>query len=183
MERHIENSVNPQDRITDVTGLGLNAMDTICVVPCFPEPTGKRRINQIRLEPGGQVATALITCTRLGLKTRYIGSVGNDHFGKVQLESLRAEGLELEVREVKGASSQTAIILLEEGVGERTILWNRDPRLSYPAEQLRREHITNSRLLHLDGCDSAAALRAARWAREARIPVVIDIDELYDDLT
>ena len=167
----------------DVTGLGLNAMDTICMVPRFPEPNGKTRISQMRVEPGGQVATALITCARLGLKARYIGSVGDDHVGRAQLESLRAEGLELEVREVQGASSQTAIILLEEGVGERTILWSRDPRLAYPVEQLRREVIINSRRLHLDGCDSGAALQAARWAREAHIPVVIDIDELYDDST
>src|SRR5206468_5865991 len=56
----------------DVTGLGLNAMDTICMVPRFPEPNGKTRISQMRVEPGGQVATALITCARLGLKARYL---------------------------------------------------------------------------------------------------------------
>src|SRR5207247_5667778 len=79
--------------------------------------------------------------------------------------------------------SQIAIILLEEGVGERTILWRRDPRLQYPVEELRREWIIGARILHLDGCDTAAGLRAARWAREAGIPVVIDIDEIYDDST
>ncbi len=183
MERRIKNSANLRDHTTDVTGLGLNAMDTICVVPRFPEANRKIRLNDVRVEPGGQVATALITCARLGLKARYIGSVGNDHVGLAQLDSLRSEGLELEIRQVQGASSQTAIILLEEGVGERTILWSRDPQLSYPAAELRREHIISSRLLHLDGCDSAAALQAARWAREAQIPVVIDVDELYDDST
>jgi sulfofructose kinase len=174
----------PANRLdADVVGLGLNAMDTICVVPRFPEPNGKLHMSDVRVEPGGQVATALATCTRLGLKARYIGSVGTDDWGKAQLASLRAEGLEVEVREVAGASSQIAIILLEEGIGERTILWRRDPQLSYPADQLRREMIVNSRILHLDGCDSAAALQAARWAREAGIPVVIDIDEVYDEST
>ena len=158
-------------------------MDTICVVPRFPEPNRKIPIRQVRVEPGGQVATALVTCTRLGLTARYIGSVGNDDWGRAQLESLRAEDLELDVREVEGASSQMAVILLVEGVGERTILWNRDRRLGYPVEQLRRESIVSSRILHIDGCDSAAALQAARWAREAHIPIVIDIDEVYDDST
>ena len=172
-----------QNNITDVVGLGLNAMDTICVVPRFPQANTKIHLNAMRTEPGGQVATALATCTRLGLKARYIGSVGTDDSGRAQLESLRAEGLELHVREVEGASSQTAIILLEEGVGERTILWRRDPRLQYPVAELRREMITGARILHLDGCDTAASLQAARWAREAGIPVVIDIDEVYDDST
>src|SRR5436853_6824353 len=111
-------------------------MDTICVVAGFPHPNTKTHMREIRYEPGGQGATALATCTRLGLKARYIGCIGNDDWGKAQLASLRAEGLEVHLREVEGASSQIAIILLEEGVGERTILWRRDPRLAYPVEQL-----------------------------------------------
>jgi len=98
---------------TDVVGLGLNAMDTICVVPRFPKPNAKIRLGEVRVEPGGQVATALTTCTRLGLRARYIGSVGTDDWGKAQLASLRAENLELCVREVERASSQIAVILLE----------------------------------------------------------------------
>ena len=169
---------------TDVVGLGLNAMDTVCVVPRFPEPTSKTHLREVRVEPGGQVATALVTCARLGLKARYIGSVGTDDWGRAQLASLRSErNLDLHVREVEGATSQIAIILLEEGIGERTILWRHDPRLNYPVEELRRELITKARLLHLDGCDSAAAIQAAGWAREAGIPIVIDIDEVYNETT
>jgi len=183
MEGHTSISATLQNSITDVVGLGLNAMDTLCVVPQFPKPNTKTRLREIRIEPGGQVATALTTCTRLGLKARYIGSVGSDDWGRAQITSLAAEGLELCVRQVEGAISQAALILLEEGIGERTILWRRDPRLVYPVDQLRRDSIVNARILHLDGCDSAAALQAAGWAREAGVPVTIDIDELYDDST
>jgi sulfofructose kinase len=171
-------------RHVDVVGLGLNAMDTICVVDRFPEPNTKTAIQNVRVEPGGQVATALVTCATLGLKTRYIGSVGNDDRGRMQIESLRSAGLDTSlVRVVEGAVTQFAIILLEKGVGERTILWHHDPLLNYPLEQLDRTIITSGRILHLDGCDTAAALQAARWAREASIPVIVDIDEMYDDST
>jgi sulfofructose kinase len=166
-----------------VVGLGLNAIDTICIVHEFPRPNSKMRMSDVRVEPGGQVATALATCTRLGLRARYIGSVGTDDWGKTQLASLRQEKLELRVREVHGAASQGAVILVEKGIGERTILWKRDPLLQFPADQLDRSMIAGARMLHLDGCDSAAALQAARWAREIGIPIVIDIDELYDDST
>jgi sulfofructose kinase len=119
----------------------------------------------------------------LGLRARYIGSVGTDAWGKAQIASLQAEELDLYLREVEGTASQVAVIILEEDIGERTILWRRDPKLQYPVTQLRREMILGARLLHLDGCDTTAALQAARWAREAGMPVVIDIDELYDDST
>jgi sugar/nucleoside kinase (ribokinase family) len=158
-------------------------MDTICVVPAFPRPNTKTAMREVRVEPGGQVATALATCTRLGLRARYIGSVGTDDWAKAQIASLREENLEIHIRQVTGCGSQIALIVLEEGVGERTILWRRDPRLQYPANELRQEMITTGRILHLDGCDTAAALQAARWAHEAAIPVVIDIDEVYDETT
>src|SRR5437773_598076 len=70
-----------------------------------------------------------------------------------------------------------------EGNGERTILWRRDAQLNYPADALPSEVILGARLLHLDGCDSEAALKAARLARSAGIPVVADIDELYGPQT
>jgi len=168
----------------DVVGLGLNAMDTICVIDRFPQPNTKTGIRTVRVEPGGQVATALTTCNRFGLHARYIGSVGDDALGKAQLESLHAAQLDTEfVRVVPGAVTQFAVILLEEGIGERTILWHHDPRLNYPVEKLNREVVVSGKVLHLDGCDTAAALQAAKWAREAGMPVVIDIDELYDDST
>lgn len=170
-------------RPTDVVGLGLNAIDTICIVPRFPRPNTKVLLEDIRIEPGGQVATALVTCARLGLRARYIGSVGSDDWGKAQLASLRLENLDLYVREVAGATTQTAAILLEKDVGERTILWHRDSQLAYPVAELQRDLITGARILHLDGCDSAAAIQAARWARTAGMPVVIDIDEIYDEST
>jgi len=168
----------------EVVGLGLNAMDTICLVERFPVPGTKTSIREVRSEPGGQVATALTTCARFGLTTRYIGSVGDDDLGRAQLRSLRTDGLGTEfVRVVKGVTTQFAVILLEEGVGERTIVWHHDSKLNYPAELLNREVITSARVLHLDGCDTEAALQAATWARQAGIPVVADIDELYDSST
>ena len=156
---------------TDVVGLGANAVDTVCVMPRFPQPNSKIHLSDVRIQFGGQVATALITCTRLGLKARYIGSVGADHWGEAQLASLRSEkNLEVQVRKVEGATSQFSVILLEEGVGERTILARRDPKMNYPPGLLRREMIVAGRVLLLDNYDSEGGIQAATWAREAGRP-------------
>src|SRR5687768_5006928 len=119
--------------MVDVVGLGLNAMDTICVVDSLPQRNTKIPIHEVRVEPGGQVATAMVTCARLGLRARYIGSVGEDAWGLTQLDSLRAENLDIQhMRIVEGATTQIAMIMLEAGVGERTIMWHHDPKLIYP---------------------------------------------------
>src|SRR5215831_3359114 len=96
----------------DIVGLGLNAMDTICVLEHFPKHNTKVKIQEARTEAGGQVASALATCARFGLTTRYIGSVGDDDRGQAQLTSLHAAGLDTAlVRVVKGAVTQFAVIL------------------------------------------------------------------------
>ena len=75
----------------DVVGLGLNATDSVLMVREFPPLGGKERVVSLSRQAGGQVATALVACQRLGLRARYIGKVGDDEAGRFQLQSLRDE--------------------------------------------------------------------------------------------
>ena len=164
----------------DVVGLGLNATDTVMAVPKFPALGGKERVVASSRQAGGQTATALVTCRRLGLKVRYIGKVGDDPAGRLQLASLRREGLDMkDTRVVRGVPTQYGYIIVDQATGERTIFWDRDPRLAVQPHELSASAITSARLLHLDGCDVEAALVAAQWARRAQIPVLADLDTVY----
>jgi sulfofructose kinase len=75
--------------------------------------------------------------------------------------------------------SQSSFILVDERNGERTVLWKRDTRLELRPDEIRREWVVRSKLLKVDGHDCAGAALAARWAREASIPVIADLDNLY----
>jgi sulfofructose kinase len=79
---------------------------------------------------------------------------------------------------VPGGVSPQSLIMVDAG-GERTVLCRRDEQMTLRPEELRREWVTNARLLHLDGHDTAAATLAASWARAAGIPVVADLDDTY----
>ena len=98
----------------DVVGIGLNAADTVVVVPAFPAFADKVEIASHTLMFGGQVATAMVGMQRLGYRSRYIGRVGSDHVGPLQIASIEAEGVDCsELRVVEGAESQIAVILVE----------------------------------------------------------------------
>jgi sugar/nucleoside kinase (ribokinase family) len=132
------------------------------------------------MHAGGQVATALVTCQRLGLRTRYIGKVGDDEGGKIQLASLKREGVDLRyTRVVRDTPNQFGHILVDQATGERTVFWDRDARLTVTPGELTERAITGGRVLLLDGCDVEACFQAARWAWRARIPVVADLDTVY----
>ena len=62
----------------DVVGVGLNATDTLLLVPHFPAYAGKAPYLQEMMSPGGQVASAMAACAKLGLRVKYIGAVGDD---------------------------------------------------------------------------------------------------------
>lgn len=164
----------------DVLGIGLNATDTLLILPDFPAYAGKVPFTEEILSPGGQVATAIVSCARLGLTTRYIGTIGDDLRGKIQWESLEGTGVDVSrviVRE--GCPNQTAYILIDQRTGERTVLWQRPPCLRLTIDEIRPEDIVSSRMLHIDGYDTQAAAKAASLARGAGIPVSLDVDTIY----
>ena len=164
----------------DVVGVGLNATDTLLVVPHFPAYAGKVPFQEEVVSPGGQVASALVACARLGLRTKYIGTVGDDERGRIQLESLRQAGVDIEhVQLRRNCANQSAYIVIDRSTGERTVLWRRDEGLRIDPEQILPEQIACARLLHIDGHDTPAVERAAAIARGLGIPVTVDVDTVY----
>ncbi|HYO80919.1 MAG TPA: PfkB family carbohydrate kinase [Bryobacteraceae bacterium] len=164
----------------DVAGVGLNATDTLILVPRFPAYAGKIAFSREMLSPGGQVASAMVTCAHLGLRTRYIGTVGDDDRGRVQLESLRGSGIDLtHVQVRRNCPNQTAYIVIDESTGERTVLWSRPDCLRLEPSEITDEMIATARLLHIDGHDTPAIAKAASIARRHGIPVTVDVDTIY----
>jgi len=111
----------------DVVGVGLNATDTLLVVPHFPAYAGKVPFQEELLSPGGQVASAMVACARLGLRVKYIGAIGDDERGRIQLESLLGTGINLDdVQVCRNCPNQSAYIVIDRSTGERTVFWRHD---------------------------------------------------------
>jgi len=168
-----------QDKPFDVVGMGLNSVDFLTVVPQFPTLNSKMKMLRFSKQGGGQVATAMVALSRWGVKTKYIGKIGEDELGQFSLHSIQQEGVDVSSVTIEpNATNQFAMIIVDGPTGERTILWNRDERLMYRAGELRKEEVCSGKLLHLDGHDIRAAIQCARWAKEEKIPTVIDIDKV-----
>ena len=162
----------------DLVGVGLNATDTVIPLTSYPPRGSKVEYQTATVLPGGQVASTVVACQRWGIKTRYVGKLGDDAAAALHREAFAHAGVETQIVTVAGAASPQSLILVDAG-GERTVLCRRDERLILQPTDLNREWITNARALHVDGHDTAAATLAATWAREAGIPVIADLDELY----
>jgi sulfofructose kinase len=164
----------------DLVGVGLNATDTLILVSHFPAYAGKVPVEAEILSPGGQVASAVATVAKLGLRAKYIGTVGDDERGRVQLASLRETGINLDDVEVRqNCPNQTAYIVIDRSTGERTVFWSRPDCLRVQPESITEEKIAGARMLHIDGHDTPAVEKAANIARGLGIPVSVDVDTIY----
>ena len=166
--------------MVDVVGVGANSVDYVYHLPQFPQPdspAAKLQITQHVITCGGQTATALCTCAALGLRTKYIGTIGNDPNGDRIREELARRGVDIEHVSTRDQINPFAVILLDRR-GERVVLWERGPGLELRPEEIDSSRLRGARLLHVDDVDEEAAIGTARIGRDAGIPVTSDIERV-----
>lgn len=165
----------------DVVGVGCNSVDYVYRVPALPRadsPTAKQRVSGHATMRGGQMATALAACATFGLRAAYIGATGNDANGQLITDELRRRGVDTSHVVTRDCANRFAAITVEDGSGERLILWDRDARLDLRDEEIDADALRAARLIHVDNEDEAAAIAAAAIGRDSGIPVTSDIDRV-----
>ena len=173
----------PANKRFDAVGFGLNAVDHLIVVPHYPAFDTKIRLLEHKQSAGGQTATAMVALRRLGLRTAYAGRFGSDPEGLFGLQTLKDDDVNVDFADVvEGARNQIAFITVEACSGERTIVWDRDDRLAYSAEDAPVEFGAMGKVLHLDAHDPPACVRVAQAARVSGTIVSADIDNVYEGL-
>lgn len=160
----------------DVVGLGLATLDVLVRLEDMPAWDAGTRLNAVRMDGGGPVATALVAAERLGVRTAFFGTAGGDDLADIKVRSLADEGVNLDnLQRYDGPERQVVVVFVRQSTGERVFAPLRDIHTDELRPQgIDRESITSARCLHLDGFSPGAARQAARWMKEAGKPVVFD---------
>ena len=169
----------PGSQPFDAVGFGLNMTDLLAVVDGQPVPGSKVPINTLRIRPGGQAATAMTAVRRLGWTARYVGRFGGDSNGEAGRQSLIRAGVDVSVcKIVVGATNGLSVILVDGKSGQRTVLWSRHPGLKMTVHDVDRDAVCSGRVLLVDCHETEAATAAARYARGAGIPTLINVEKV-----
>jgi sulfofructose kinase len=172
-----------QNKEFDVVGFGTNAVDFLIVVPEYPQFASKIESTHYTQAAGGEVATTMVGLARLGLKTSYVGRFGADYEGKLGLQTLRDELVDVRFAEqIDGARTQIAFIVIDENSGERTVIWHRDARLSYTEREAPVDAAALGKILHFTPHDTLACLQLARKAKAEKTIVSIDVDNVFEGI-
>ncbi len=164
-----------------VLGIGVSVVDIIGRVYGFPEPDSYSLLLDYDRQVGGTVSNALVALSRLGIKTRWLGRVGDDEFGRIILEDMSREGVELEA-DIDGENpSPLSIIIVDSQTGARSICYRPGCSFAY-GKDFPDAALKNVDMLHLDGFFLDAAARAARQCRSVGVKVSLDAENSSPEL-
>lgn len=168
--------MNPE-RSFDVIAVGGVCWDILGTVARYPALDEKTELGAFLQQGGGLAATAIVAVARLGGRAALWGKIADDEFGHKNLQEFAREGVDTtHLQVVPGGTSQFAFCVAEEGSGHRTIFWKGATVGRLQPADLDREAILDCRALMVDGNHFEAALQVARWAHEAGVPTVLDLE-------
>lgn len=163
-----------------VIGIGSTVYDSLMVVPCYPTEDTKLEGIETKVQGGGPCATALVAAQKLGATTAYMGTIGDDPFGRFMMDDFAMWGVDTDfVRTVPGKVSFHSTVLLNQAVGSRTCIWNRGTVPPPAPEEINMEALSHAKVLHLDGHMLDAAIFAAKKCNELGVKVSHDAGGTY----
>ena len=165
----------------DCLGLGIVPLDLLYTVKRLPEAGEKIDAVDSCVQGGGPVPNTMVGLSRLGQSCAVICVVGNDFFGDLSIRELQDEGIDCQHMLRKQGPSATAVGLVEQGSGQRTIVLHREVEIK--PRDLKLSNLPQPRLVHLDGRDIDASLKLARWARKIGSTVSFDIGSVRNDVS
>lgn len=168
----------------DCVGIGINAIDHICLLSEYPGLDSKTDAESFSTQGGGPVPTALVTMARLGAKTSYIGIVGDDNNGKFLLNEFKKEGVDISgVIVDKNCTTNQAFIWVDKNSGMKSIVLNNNTS-SVPLlpDEVSESHLRKTRYLHIDGRDTDANLKAIRLAKKNGTDIILDAGSIRQNM-
>jgi sugar/nucleoside kinase (ribokinase family) len=168
----------------DLLGCGAVAVDDLLYVDYFPEPDTKVPVRSEQRQGGGLTATAMVAASRLGARAAFMALLGEDELSHFSIRELEREGVDCSpIVYREGARPYHSRVVVELGSGARTIIYSA-AGVTFPGpEDFSEELISSCRVLFLDQLGAAAVPHATDFAKARGIPVVSDIERIFDHTT
>jgi len=136
----------------DITCVGIMVADAIVKpVDTLPGKGLLGLVDSIELHSGGNAMTASINTSKLGLKSAFIGKVGNDAFGSFLKSVLKENNVDATGVAVDEVLQTSASVALSDSDGERTFLHVVGANGTLSIDDITWEIIENSKIIFVTG--------------------------------
>ncbi len=161
-----------------VIGLGEVAYDWVSEIPHFPSPDEKIDALSQNFFCGGVTANFVTDVAKLGVRSGFIGAVGNDGYATFLLDELAKRGVETTFTLKKGEHSAVNFIMVARDSGEKIII--QSPYLvktKLDAGDIDEDYFSQAKALHTTGIHPDLARRCIDIAKSKGITVSLDLEK------
>ena len=152
-------------------------MDHLALLEAMPRIDSKVPMVRYRMVGGGQTATAMVALSRLGLKTAYIGKVGDDAGGRQVVDGLEKEGVDTSgVVIEKGVATPVALIFVDGETGRRTIAYLDSMNDGLTVDMVDVEKILSARCLLIDPQETLLGVQISGEAKRRGVTLIYDAE-------
>jgi len=161
----------------DVLCVGVAAYDLVFSLDHHPGADEKSIASSMISCGGGPAANAAVTVARLGYRSAFIGSVGNDLFGARLLQEFKDEGVLTDlVAPGRYPTSLSAVLVKPDG--RRTVVYHRGNRQHISPGSVDYSRI-KPKVCLFDGHEPDLSLALVKYARSRDIVTILDAGSMH----
>ncbi|MEM2251137.1 MAG: carbohydrate kinase [Candidatus Hadarchaeales archaeon] len=149
----------------------MKRLDVICLGELLVDMISKDGGKTFTCCAGGAPANVAVACARLGLKTAFIGKVGDDQFGRFLIKTMSEAGVDVDGILKDKIGTTLAFVFVDE-TGERRFEFRRGADANLKPSEIDREKLAGCRIFHFGSismiCEPSrsATLKAIEVARK-----------------
>ncbi len=137
--------------VLDVVCIGNVNIDVIVYTDHIPGPDESTYALNLTISPGGSAANTAVGISRLGLKSGFIGRVGDDPYGQLLIKAFIEEGVDTSCIEIDNTGSTGFVIVLVDRSSVRRIIRWPGVNLNLSSLDIDEEYIRKARAIHASG--------------------------------
>jgi sugar/nucleoside kinase (ribokinase family) len=170
-----------REKKLDVTAIGCLAVDYFALVPSIPGPEEKIMAGTYEVHPGGVSGNVLTQTARLGLRSGWLGKIGDDEAGEILIKEFEKEGIDTSHTEVVENKHSMFTWIQVDKRGGRSITMFPNVLIELTADEIEEKHadyIVSSKAFQAESCilPFSPMIRAMEIAKENGVTVVFDLD-------
>jgi ribokinase len=132
----------------EVVGLGAINTDFLYLVKEVVLD-GEGPVDRVKAVPGGSAANTIYGLARLGIKTGFLGAVGDDEPGRACLKDFQQAGVDASQVRVKKGQETGLALCLSDRAGKRSIYLSPGANSLLEPEDIDRDYLGRAKMVHL----------------------------------
>lgn len=109
---------------------------------------GETVIDRVKVTPGGSAANTIYGLARLGIKTGFIGAVGDDEQGKASIESFETASVDTSQIQIKRGEKTGYTLCLSDKLGKRSIYVSSGANSLFEWRDINWNYLSQAKVVH-----------------------------------